>query len=94
MTGEKAKLTAGLLAEDAVIFGLRLNEGVELDPWRALCPAAPWGEIAARIGRLQAEGLLVREGGRVRLSDRGRLVADAVGAEFIGLSSEACPEAR
>jgi oxygen-independent coproporphyrinogen-3 oxidase len=84
LTENRVQLSPELLAEDALIFGLRLNEGVDLAAWRGRCPGAPWDEIDALFGRLAAEGLARRDGPRVRLTDRGRLVADAVGAELVG----------
>ncbi len=77
------KPTRALLAEDALIFGLRMNAGVELAPWRERCPEAPWAEVSALLDRLAQEGLAEQAGGVVRLTDRGRLVADAIGAEVM-----------
>lgn len=88
-TEDRVDLTPALLAEDALIFGLRLNEGVDLAAWSERCPDAPWGEIQARIDRLAGEGLARREGSRVSLTVRGRLVADGVGAEFHGIAQAA-----
>jgi oxygen-independent coproporphyrinogen-3 oxidase len=76
-------LTPALLAEDAMIFGLRLNAGVDVAAWRARCPEAPWPAVEALLERCVAEGLAVREGSGVRLTDRGRLLADSVGAEVM-----------
>ena len=84
VTESRTAVTPELLAEDALIFGLRLNEGVDLDLWRRRCPGAPWPELEGLFARLESEGLLRREPPRVRLTDRGRLVADAVGGELIG----------
>ena len=84
LTENRLELTPELRAEDALIFGLRLNEGVDLAAWRGRCPRASWDEIDALFGRLASEGLARLEGPWVRLTDRGRLVADAVGAELVG----------
>lgn len=81
VTEDRVALTAALLAEDVVIFGLRMNEGVDLAPWRQRAPDAPWAEVDALMARLADAGLALREGTVVRLTDRGRLLADAVGAE-------------
>jgi len=82
-TEDRVQLTAALLAEDALIFGLRMNEGVDLAPWRLRAPLAPWASVEESLAALAAGGQLVRAGDVVKLTDRGRLVADAVGAELM-----------
>lgn len=83
LTEDRVALTPALLAEDALIFGLRMNAGVDLGPWRRRAPAAPWEVIEATLATLAAGELLVRSGDNVRLTNRGRLVADAVGGEIM-----------
>jgi putative oxygen-independent coproporphyrinogen III oxidase len=84
VTEDAVAVTPALLAEDALIFGLRMNAGVDLGPWRRRAPAAPWAQVEDLLGALATDGLLTREGERVRLTTQGRLVADAVGAEIMG----------
>jgi oxygen-independent coproporphyrinogen-3 oxidase len=81
VTEDRLALSPEQLAEDAVIFGLRMNAGVDLATWRTRAPHAPWEQVETFVGRLAGDGLAVREGSRVRLTDRGRLLADAVGAD-------------
>jgi oxygen-independent coproporphyrinogen-3 oxidase len=83
MTEDRVALTPELLAEDALIFGLRMNAGVHLAPWRQRAPAAPWVEVEAMLEQLAAAGLLERAADWVRLTDRGRLVADSIGTEIM-----------
>ncbi|HWL17890.1 MAG TPA: radical SAM family heme chaperone HemW [Opitutus sp.] len=83
VTEDRVVLTPAALAEDAVIFGLRMNDGVDLAPWRAAAPGAPWARVEELLARLADAGLAVRAGTNVRLTDRGRLIADAVGAEVM-----------
>ncbi|MCB1105536.1 MAG: radical SAM family heme chaperone HemW [Cephaloticoccus sp.] len=83
MTEDRVALSPNQLAEDAFIFGLRMNEGVALSPWRERAPAAPWLEIEALLERLSEDGLAELTGDCVRLSKRGRLLADAVGLEIM-----------
>ena len=72
-----------LLAEDALIFGLRMNAGVNVVAWRRRAPSAPWEKIAAQWRALEEQGLLECAGEVVRLTDRGRLLADAVGVRIM-----------
>lgn len=83
MTENRVALTTALLAEDALIFGLRVNAGVDLVPWRERAPEAPWASVEQTLEALANSDLLEREGGVVRLTTRGRLVADSVGAEIM-----------
>jgi len=83
VTEDRVAVTQALLAEDALIFGLRMNAGVDIAPWQARCPEAPWAVVETLLTRCVAEGLAVREGTRVRLTQRGRLLADSIGAEVM-----------
>jgi oxygen-independent coproporphyrinogen-3 oxidase len=83
VTEDLVATTPLLLAEDALIFGLRMNAGVDVAAWRACSPEAPWHEVEALLDRLAENGLAIREGTRMRLTDRGRLLADSVGAEIM-----------
>jgi oxygen-independent coproporphyrinogen-3 oxidase len=84
MTEDRVALTPALLAEDALIFGLRMNTGVDLAALRRRFPAAPWKAVDIAAAQLAAQGLAERAGDTLRLSPRGRLLADAVGAELLG----------
>ncbi|MDE3084723.1 MAG: coproporphyrinogen III oxidase, partial [Verrucomicrobiota bacterium] len=88
MTEQRVPLTPALLAEDALIFGLRLNEGVDFAALRVRWPAAPWTEAEKLAARLAADGLAEFADGILRLTLRGRLVADAIGAEILQAFSE------
>jgi oxygen-independent coproporphyrinogen-3 oxidase len=90
VTEDRVELTPELLAEDALIFGLRLNDGVDVAVWQGRAPAAPWTAVRETLERLVADGLADIAGNVVRLSDRGRLVADGVGAEIMA-AFEATP---
>ncbi len=84
LTEDRVAVTPALLAEDALVFGLRMNAGVDLAAWQARCPEAPWGAVEALTERLVAEGFAERDGARLRLLNRGRLLADTIGAELMG----------
>ncbi len=83
VTEDRVALTPALLTEDALIFGLRMNSGVDVDQWRARCPNAPWEAVDALLRRLVNEQLATKDDAIVCLTDRGRLLADAVGAELM-----------
>jgi oxygen-independent coproporphyrinogen III oxidase len=83
LTVDRVAVTPALLAEDALIFGLRMNAGVDLAPWQARAPGAPWPVIEDTLRTLAASDLLVRAGSTVRLTDRGRLLADSVATEIM-----------
>ncbi len=83
LTEDRVALTPALLAEDALVFGLRMNAGVDLATWRGRAPAAPWTDVEALLDRLAIEGLAERDGTVIRLTNRGRLLADTVGAEIM-----------
>jgi oxygen-independent coproporphyrinogen-3 oxidase len=83
VTEDRVKATPALLAEDALVFGLRMNAGVDLAEWRGRCPHAPWTTVVNLLDRLVNEGLATRDGDVVRLTNRGRLLADSVGAEIM-----------
>jgi oxygen-independent coproporphyrinogen III oxidase len=89
---DRVELTPRLLAEDSLIFGLRMNEGVDLAALRARHPAAPWERVEALAGRLVEEELATQAGdGRLRLTLRGRLVADAVGGQIMEAMADPAP---
>ncbi|MBP7140975.1 MAG: radical SAM family heme chaperone HemW [Opitutaceae bacterium] len=88
MTEDRCVLTDRNLLEDALIFGLRMNAGVD---WRQLCERFPGGlgapdrgrAIGDIVERLESGGLLRIEGMRWALTDRGRLLADSVASEIM-----------
>lgn len=83
-TSDRVALTNDLLASDAVIFGLRMNEGVSLPRLRRRFPSAGWTGLEELLPKLLFGGLLVATvEGRISLTPRGRLVADAIGAEIL-----------
>ena len=83
VTEDRVALTPALLAEDALIFGLRTNAGVDVTAWRRRSQEAPWSVVETALQQLTADGLAKWSGPRVQLTDRGRLLADAVGSEIM-----------
>ena len=83
-TADRTALTNDLLAADAVIFGLRMNAGVSLPRLRKRFPTPRWTGLEDLLPKLLFAGLLnATVEGRISLTDRGRLVADAIGAEIL-----------
>jgi len=79
---DRVELDDGLLLEDSLVFGLRMNEGVDLE------------SLENRFGRdlfslpllqqLVDEGKAERIGSVLRLMPDGRMLADAVGEALLG----------
>ncbi|MFO7725517.1 MAG: radical SAM family heme chaperone HemW [Oceanipulchritudo sp.] len=83
---DEVVLTPEILAEDLLIFGLRMNEGVDPAAIEARFPGAlppRWPEFERRLLK---EGLARRSGRRLRLTNAGRLVADRIGAEILEMA--------
>jgi oxygen-independent coproporphyrinogen III oxidase len=88
MTEDRVALTPALLAEDALVFGLRLNDGVDLAGIPArFAGTQGWTELQAELDRLESADLVERSESVVRLTRAGRLLADAVGSELMGVLS-------
>lgn len=83
MTEDRVQLTPHLLAEDALIFGVRMNAGVDLAALHQRFPTAPWPAIHAISERLVDDGLAELVGSQLTLTRRGRLVADSVGGAIM-----------
>ncbi len=89
---DSSALTPARLAEDAIIFGLRMNSGIDLAGLRARFGAGAIDIFQTRLDELVAQGLARRSGATgIVLAGEGRLVADAIGAEFVGMADEAPP---
>ena len=78
-------LTDELLATDALIFGLRMVAGVNLTELAKRFPAVDFSPVRAWASGMADEGLLDFNKDSLRLTTRGRLLADEVGAELIDL---------
>lgn len=75
----EAELTTQEQADELLIMGLRLDDGVELARLNALRdrPVDP-----AALGWLEAQGLIAVRDGRVRLTHAGRLLTNKIAAEL------------
>jgi oxygen-independent coproporphyrinogen-3 oxidase len=72
--GEMETLDPATRSKERIMFGLRMREGVL---------RAEFGGDAALLKELAAQGLAFEEAGHVRLTPRGKLVADSVAAMFV-----------
>ena len=81
---EQVWLDAATLMVDAVVFGLRMNAGIDLDAigkrFRAQYLML---QLVPLLDRLESEGLLKREGAHICLTHKGRLVCDAIGSMIL-----------
>ena len=80
---EEASLTATEAADEALVMGLRLSEGVDADAIAerfGVDSLVDWH----RVERLVGSGHLVRDGGRIKLTQRGRLLVDHILGEIAG----------
>ena len=88
LSEDRVALTPALLVEDALIFGVRMNAGVDLAALRGRFPRAPWTAVANEIAVLTEAGLAAVTDGCLRLTPRGRLLADSVGTRLMQAFSE------
>ena len=85
--GEMAWLSLDRQHEEAWFLGLRLNAGVQIAALEiefGVDRVKPALEAAARLA---ADGLVSVDGGRVRLTGRGRLLSNEVFQEFLELEA-------
>ena len=78
---EEAALSPTEAADEALVMGLRLSEGIDGEAIAGrfgLASIVDW----ARVDRLVASGHLDRTGSRIALTSRGRLVLDAILGEI------------
>jgi oxygen-independent coproporphyrinogen-3 oxidase len=80
---DESDLTPELLMDDCLIFGLRMNDGVDLGALEARFDTGVTERQASILSQLEEEGKLIREGSIIRLTDDGRMIADAIGAELM-----------
>lgn len=84
------QLSPAAVEGEALWLGLRLLEGVSRRAHAARYGADPAERHAPAIQRLEGEGLIERSGERLRLTARGVLWADEVGARLV-VGAEAPP---
>ncbi len=80
---DEVSLDSATLAADALVFGLRMNAGVNRGELRERFPLAPWRAYDELARDFEDEGLMSLDAGQWRLTPAGRLVADGIGGQFI-----------
>jgi oxygen-independent coproporphyrinogen-3 oxidase len=71
--------------EESFFLGLRLNAGVSLHEIAAAYGADAVRGASATIDEMLADGLMQKDGDRIRLGPRGRLLSNEVFERFIGM---------
>lgn len=84
-TAEAVELTPDLLAQDALIFGLRLTTGINPVSLARRFPSSQWDAARGVLHDLVADDLAEQHDGKIRLTVRGRLLADAVGEQILSV---------
>ncbi len=72
---ERLELSSREQADEMVLMGLRLREGLDVD-W--MQDRTGYRPASAKLAWLEGEGLLLTEGSRMRVTGRGRLVLNAI----------------
>lgn len=86
---ELVRLDDRILLADSVVFGLRMNEGIDLNELQGRYPqAGALGQLENLLDRLLCEGLLHTKNATFYLTTKGRLLADAIGSEVLHCMAE------
>lgn len=76
-------LPEAVLAADALIFGLRMNRGGKLDAVARRFPIVKQAPLAPLFALLETEGLIEQAAPYLRLTRKGRLLADVLAVEIL-----------
>ena len=76
-------IDAAAALSEALFLGLRLDEGVSADDIQARFSIDLYSRFGSEITELLSFGLLVREGDRIKLTPRGRLLGNEVFMRFL-----------
>ncbi|MCL6549322.1 MAG: hypothetical protein K6T30_10500 [Alicyclobacillus sp.] len=82
---QRHPVSAAESAENAVMLGLRLREGVSEEAFRRRYGVELREVFGGEIARLTKMGLLEAQAGRIRLTDRAWPVANVVFEAFVGV---------
>ena len=82
------ELTEELLFTDSLIFGLRMNEGINFEELSMGFPATNdriKNSYLQLMGQFESEGYLEKKGSRFILTIEGQLKCDAIGKELLNI---------
>ena len=89
---EERPLPASEQFEEAVMMGLRLNEGIDPDALAARLGVNARDHLSSsRIALFEREGLLAADGARLALTEDGMLLLDRIAAEILTPSPAEAP---
>ncbi|MDO8794800.1 MAG: radical SAM family heme chaperone HemW [Vicinamibacterales bacterium] len=80
---ERRVLSAEERLEEALFTGLRLNAGLDVEAVKRRYGIDVWGQFGGELQMFVDEGLLIYDGGSVRLTRAGMLLAHEIMAVFI-----------
>ena len=81
---DRVSLNDDLLLADAVIFGLRMNRGVDLQSLSLrFAQASNRMDLETKLKAFEKEGLLVSKNTHYQLTHKGRLLCDSVGSALL-----------
>lgn len=80
---ERREMTRDERLQDALITGLRLTDGVDLEQLGSRYDTDVWPRYGPSLEPFSAAGLVVRDGPRLRLTRRGMLLANEVLSVFV-----------
>ncbi|KYD11120.1 putative coproporphyrinogen III oxidase [Caldibacillus debilis] len=80
---EEQRLSLRERVEEEMFLGLRKTEGVSVAKFEKKFGFSPFAWYGERIRRLEEENLLVAEGGKIRLTKKGKLLGNVVFSQFL-----------
>ena len=83
LESERRVLSAEERVEDALFTGLRLNAGLDVEAVNRRYGVDVWGQFGGELQMFVDEGLLIYDGGSVRLTRAGMLLGHDIMAVFI-----------
>ena len=83
LVAERRELTRDERLEEALFTGLRLTGGLDIEATGRRYGVDVWGRFGAGLEPFVDDGLLIREGPRLRLTREGMLVANEIMAVFV-----------